>query len=156
LSGQEANQAKLIINKAYTAPPSPLPSGTTPARIKAASLEFHGHIVSPDWWRQLFSGFNPGDVRGSFGHIHEVYPEWWGLETDAGKTEVDGGRHDRAINCAIRSVEAASPRYSPAAPFESFIAARVGRVVALAPRTYYVSAPLDLSGVSSQLRGADT
>jgi len=158
-TGTSPLEAYVVVGKPFptdhvTYPPIsfPRPGFTTLPTVQACSVQLHGRIVAPEWHRQYFSGFNPGDIRGSFGVVHEVYPEWWGL-VGTGHTD---GLHDRAINCAIRSIEAGSPHYSPA-PFESFIEARQeagGRVVALAQRTYWISAPVDLSGTSSQLRGA--
>jgi hypothetical protein len=119
-----------------------LPSGVTTVPIEksiefntfkfikgsGSSVGFFGKCVAER--RQIFSGFTAGDIIGTFGRS-DVYPEWWGLTNDY---------HDIAINCAIKASSLVANGYSVN--------------VSLAPRTYDVSAPLDLSSTAATLEGA--
>lgn len=80
------------------------------------------------WRKQYFSGFQAGEIKGSFS-AGEVYPEWWGV--DPQKAEI-------AINCAIQSYQHAY----------------CGNRVSLAAGYYYVSGPIDLRATLSYLVGA--
>lgn len=94
----------------------------------SGGLILMGVVVSDR--RCIFSGFQPGEISGSFGQA-AVFPEWWGL-TD--------GYHDIAINCAIKASRLATSGF--------------GLKVTLAARVYDVSAPIDLSSTAVTLEGA--
>lgn len=78
--------------------------------------------------KQYFSGFSPGDIKGTFS-ASEVFPEWWGLIKD---------RNEIAINSAIQSYQHAY----------------CGHKVSLSSGYYYVSSPIDLRVSLSYLIGA--
>lgn len=118
-----------------------LPSGTTTIGLgkgiefagfklikgSGSLLSFFGECLSSR--RQIFSGFAAGDIVGTFGRV-DVYPEWWGL--------VDG-RHDIAINCAVKASSLASNGYA--------------LKVSLGPRTYDVARSIDLGSTAVTIEG---
>lgn len=83
---------------------------------------------------QVFSGWSAGDIRGTFKN-EKLYPEWWGLQ---GSNETDG-RHDIAINCAIKT---ANPATS------------IGRTISLAAGEYYVGRPIEAENLAIRIEGA--
>lgn len=93
---------------------------------RGKSIMFNGAFEA--FRRQYFSGFGPGDIKGTFSSS-EVFPEWWGLTPQ---------RNEIAINCAI----------------QSFQLANCGHKVSLASGYYYVSGPIDLRASLSYLVGA--
>jgi hypothetical protein len=93
-----------------------------------ATIQFFG-LLDADR-RQVFSGWAPGEIVGTFGS-HEVFPEWWGLVT---------GQHDIAINSALAASSLATNGFAIK--------------VSLAARIYDVAAPLDLSSKAATLEGA--
>jgi len=79
VSNPSGTNWKIVVAKKYNASASPEPNFSA-AIMRASTVVFDGRIASPEWNRQYFTGFNPGDIRGNFGVVHEVYPEWWGLD----------------------------------------------------------------------------
>lgn len=100
-----------------------------------STLLFHGMCIAER--QQIFSGFNAGDIIGIFGRT-EIYPEWWGLQTD---------RHDIAINCAVRSSTRAGAVGLTYPDWH-------GTTVSLGPRIYYVARPIDCTGGYINIRGS--
>jgi hypothetical protein len=100
-----------------------------------STLLFHGMCIAER--QQIFSGFNAGDIIGIFGRT-EIYPEWWGLQTD---------RHDIAINCAIQSSTRAGAAGLTYPDWH-------GTTVSLGPRIYYVARPIDCTGGYINIRGS--
>jgi hypothetical protein len=80
-----------------------------------------------------FSGFAPGDIRGTFGG-QPKFPEWWAPAVGVPL------RDDGPINCAVQS----TPK----------LTGNLGHVVSLAARRYFVSRPIDLSATYTALIGA--
>ena len=98
-------------------------------------LSFFGECIATR--RQIFSGFNAGDIVGIFGRT-EIYPEWWGLQD---------GRHDIAINCAIQSSTRAGAIGITYPDWH-------GTTISLAPRIYYVARPIDCTGGYINIKGS--
>jgi hypothetical protein len=96
--------------------------------ITPGQLILFGPIVADR--QQIFTSFTAGQIIGHFGR-NDIYPEWWGLQAN---------NHDIAINCAIKASSLVPNGYSVN--------------VSLAPRTYDVSAPLDLSSTAASLIGS--
>jgi hypothetical protein len=100
-----------------------------------STLKFFGQCLADR--SQIFSGFDAGDIVGMFGRT-EVYPEWWGLQTD---------RHDIAINCAIQSSTRAGAVGLTYPDWH-------GTTVSLGPRIYYVARPIDCHGGYIHIKGS--
>lgn len=96
--------------------------------VTPGQLNLFGPIVADR--QQIFTSFTAGQIIGAFGR-DDIYPEWWGLQAN---------NHDIAINCAIKATSLVPNNYSVN--------------VSLAPRTYDVSAPLDLSSTAASLIGS--
>ena len=83
---------------------------------------------------QIFDNWSAGDILGTFRN-DALFPEWWGLQG----SNVDDGRHDIAINCAIRT---ANSSFS------------IGRTISFAAGDYYVGRPLDGTNLAIRFKGA--
>ncbi len=91
----------------------------------AATIRMDGELVAGR--HQVFDGFQPGDITGTFGSGVAI-PEWWGMVPD---------HNDIAINCAVQ----ASPRGG------------AGIMVRLAGITYRLSSNIDCRGTAVRLEG---
>ena len=100
-----------------------------------STVSFHGKCVAER--RTIFVGFVAGDIVGIFGRT-EIYPEWWGLQT---------GRHDIAINCAIKSSTRAGAAGLTYPDWH-------GTTVSLGPRIYDVARPIDCDGGYIHIKGS--
>jgi hypothetical protein len=103
----------------------------------AATIQFDALLEADH--RQVFFGFSPGDITGSF-RRDVVHPVWWGAYARLTTYPTIGdttSRDDIAINCAIQATPANNP----------------GGVVELDAGSYYVARPLDMSGRNCELRG---
>lgn len=122
--------ADITLSAAFTTIPKTLTinfNGYKFIKSSSAKIFYYGGVEAERY--QIFSGFAEGDIRGNF-NSQEIYPEWWGLVNN---------KHQDAINAAIRSrVDTGSP----------------GNIISLAAGNYYVSAPIDLVGSHSVLKGA--
>jgi len=95
-------------------------------------LFIEGEVVAPRV--QIFSNWPASTIKGTMRNS-EIFPEWWGLQ---GST-VHDGRHDIAINCAIRTSD---PSFS------------IGRTISFAAGIYYVGRPLDATELAIRFKGA--
>lgn len=77
--------------------------------------------------REIFKGFNPGQIIGDLGGL-DRHPEWWGVSAQNAET---------AINCAIQARNINNS----------------GHKIVLQALQYNVSAPIDLSGSNCKLEG---
>jgi len=96
-------------------------------------LVFEGEINAPRV--QIFSGWSAGTIKGT-PRNDALFPEWWGLQ---GSGEEDG-RHDIAINCAIRMAD--HPNNGE------------GRTISFAAGSYYVGRPIDATELGIRFKGA--
>jgi hypothetical protein len=101
-------------------------------------INFHGTLE--DEHRQVFFGFNPGDVTGLF-RSQVARPVWWGAYARTANLPASNAdtRDDIGINCAIQSV----------LPDNA-----IGRKVVLDTGAYHVGRPIDISGRNILLEGA--
>lgn len=108
-------------------------------RHASGMLVFHGTLEADH--RQVFFGFSPGQVVGTF-RQPEVRPVWWGAYGRTASIPAVGAdtRDDIGINCAIQSI----------LPGDTVL----GRRVALDCGAYHVGRPIDLSGRNAVLEGA--
>jgi hypothetical protein len=88
------------------------------------SILFYGELKAGR--QQIFYGFAPGEVRGTFGS-ESVLPEWW-----------ENPSTDKGINCAVRSG----------------IFGGTGVLVSLAQGVYKLWSDIDLTDVAAGLQGA--
>ena len=95
--------------------------------LTPASLRLFGPIVADR--QQIFTNFTAGQIIGHFGGCN-VFPEWWGLQD---------GRHDIAINCAVKASSLFTNGYA--------------LKVSLGPRTYDVARSIDLGSTAVTIEG---
>jgi hypothetical protein len=100
-------------------------------------INFHGTLE--DEHRQVFFGFNPGDVTGLF-RSQVARPVWWGAYARTAHLPASNAdtRDDIGINCAVQSI----------------LPGPIGRKVVLDNGAYHVGRPIDLSGRNVLLEGA--
>lgn len=108
-------------------------------RHASGMLIFNGTLEADH--RQVFFGFPPGQVVGTF-RQPEVRPVWWGAYGRTASIPAAGAdtRDDIGINCAIQSI----------LPGDTIL----GRKVTLDCGAYHVGRPIDLSGRNVVLEGA--